>query len=187
MRPITYRDLDGEPVTEDFYFHYSVAEAVEMKVVFGDDIQAKIQALLKAQNGQEIVMIFKGIIADSIGKKSANNKNFIKTPELREEFMGSDAYSEMLLWLLSDQKNMATFVNGIFPPNMAERVNELVAKREAEAKTTTTVDLPKEDIPAFKLPKAPSIQSPIGSTPRPTAKSFIDMTPEEFSEWKTNQ
>lgn len=186
-RTITYKDLDGNTLTEDFYFHYSTAEATELKTVLGDNMQDRIKALIAAEDAKAVIKIFRGVIADSVGKKSANGKSFLKTDELRDEFMGSDAYSEMLLWLLSDQNNMAQLINGLFPTNFNERV---VALAEAHGGNKITVDLPKEEVLAPNLKNlgpAPSIQSPIGSTPRPIAKSFIDMTPEEFAEWKSHQ
>lgn len=169
-RTITYKDLDGNTFTEDFYFHYSTAEATELKAVFGENMQDRIQALIQTKNAKEVIHIFRGVIADSVGRKSANGKSFIKTDEFRDEFMGSDAYSEMLLWLLSDQNNMALLVNGLFPKNMTERVGVLAEARGVK----TTVDLPTEN------------QTSISSVlPKPnltvvSEKKFSDYTREEL-------
>lgn len=188
-RTIKYKDLDGNDLEEDFYFHYSTGEATELRITLGDNIQAKIQRLIESENTKEIVQIFKDIIADSIGRRSDNGKSFIKNQQIREEFMGSDAYSELLLWLFERTENMSNFVNGIFPANMQQRVGEIVQQRETSNKIT--VELPKESVPTPTIPKM-SIQSPIGSQPRIKShdvetKTFMDMTPEEFSAWKASQ
>lgn len=192
-RPIRYRDLDNNVVEEEFYFHYSTAEAVELKTVLGEDMHARIQKLIEAENAKEIISIFRGLISDSVGKKSITGKAFIKSDEIRDEFMNSDAYSELLIWLLSATENMSTFINGVFPENMQERVTQLAEERASQGKMI--VDLPKEAVLAPNLKNlgpVPSIQSPIGSQPRPRALNisgtdFMNMTFEEFAEWKANQ
>jgi hypothetical protein len=170
-RTITYQNLDGKTLTEDFYFHYSTGEATELKIRFGETMQERIEALVNAKDGEEIIKIFRGIIADSIGRKSPNGKSFIKNDEIREEFMGSDAYSEMLLWLLERTENMSEFVNGIFPTNMVERT---AALEHARSSTKTSVELPVDN------QTSSSVLLPRPNLTIVPEKKFLDYTREEL-------
>ena len=56
---------------------------------------------------------FEDLILRSYGKKSLDGKQFEKSPEMSIAFQQTEAYSELVVELLSDANAAAAFVNGI--------------------------------------------------------------------------
>lgn len=116
-KTMTYKDYDGNEVTEDFYFNLSKAELLELEIstdkVAG--IEATVNRLKDERNGAEIIKMFKDIIRKSIGKKSADGRRFIKNDEIADEFMQTEAYSDLIMELCTDGEKGAAFFNAIVP------------------------------------------------------------------------
>jgi len=119
-KTITYEDLDGNPITEDFYFNLSKAELAEMELAVQGGLSEHLQKIVKSQDGGEIIATFKKIIGDSIGRRSEDGKRFIKSEEIKQEFFQSDAYSALFMDLVTDADAAANFVNGIMPKDMGD-------------------------------------------------------------------
>lgn len=117
-KTITYEDFNGDMVTEDHFFHISKADLVELEVSHEGGMAAWLQKIVESNNGKDIIEEFKKLLLMSYGKKSADGKRFIKTQELREEFLSSEAYSTLFMELVTDAAAAAAFVNGIVPKNL---------------------------------------------------------------------
>ena len=128
-KSITYTDLSGETVTEDFYFHLSKADLVEMEMSHKGGMSAFLQRIAKSEDGKAIISEFKNLILGAYGQKSDDGRRFIKSEALREEFMSSEAYSALFFELCTDANAAAEFVNGIVPPNLDQ---EMAAVAKAE-------------------------------------------------------
>jgi hypothetical protein len=134
-KSITFEDLNGQQVTEDYYFHLTRANLVEMQMSTNDTyekdgevlegMQAKMQRIIDAGDGAQIMATFKDLILSSYGKKSPDGRQFIKTPELRQEFEMSEAYSTLFMELCTDAQAAADFVNGIVPKGMDQEIAKL--------------------------------------------------------------
>lgn len=165
-KTITFPDLDGNLVTEDFYFHLTKAEIVRMELGVRGGLSEKLQALIDAKNGGEIVANFEEIILSAYGERSADLRRFIKTPQLREEFKQTEAYSQLFMELVGNVEASSEFILGIVPGDLAEAV------KEKNAVNSNVFDAPK-DKDAFPLPD-----------PRPavpyTASELMHMSPEQF-------
>jgi hypothetical protein len=57
--------------------------------------------------------VFKDIILKSYGIKSDDGKRFIKSPAISEEFSQTEAYSELMVELIGNEKAASEFVNGL--------------------------------------------------------------------------
>lgn len=119
-KTITYEDFNGDTVNEDFFFHLSKAELVELELSHDGGLSQALQRIIDAEDGKSIVAEFKNIILSSYGKKSPDGKRFVKTQEIREEFESSEAYSTLFMELVTDADKAAEFVNGIVPQGLAE-------------------------------------------------------------------
>ena len=84
-KTITYEDFNGEEVSEDFFFHLSKAELVELELSHEGGLSESLQRIVAAQDGKSIIAEFKNILLTSYGQKSADGKRFIKNQQLREE------------------------------------------------------------------------------------------------------
>lgn len=115
-KTFTYTDYNGNSVTEDFYFNLTKAEIleIEMSTDKAVGLEAMILELEAERDGKKIMDMFKKIIRMSIGKKSADGRRFIKNDEIADEFMQTEAYSDLLIELLDAEKG-AAFFNAIVP------------------------------------------------------------------------
>ena len=112
-KTITYKDYDGNQRTEDHYFNLSKIEVVEMEMTLDGGMVKYFERIIEEKNPKRMWDIFTEIIAKAYGVKSVDGKRFIKKPELAEEFMQTEAYTDLMLELLSDAKVAADFMNAI--------------------------------------------------------------------------
>jgi hypothetical protein len=124
-KSITFEDLNGQEVTEDHFFHLSKADLVEMELSQEGGLSKKLEEVVESGDGKSIIETFKKLVLDAYGKKSDDGRRFIKTPELRAEFEGSEAYSALFMELVTNADAAAEFVNGIVPRGMEQDVEKL--------------------------------------------------------------
>lgn len=117
----TYNDYNGSTRTEDFYFNLTEAEITEMEVSVEGGLVEMINRIVSAQDGKQIVALFKDIILRAYGEKSPDGRRFIKTQELRDAFSQTEAYSDLFMELATDSDAAANFVNGIIPAQRSEK------------------------------------------------------------------
>lgn len=115
IKPITYTDYDGETRTENFHFNLTKAELAELNLTTEGGLQNVIRNIINSKDVPEITKWFKKIITMSYGQKSADGRRFIKSQELTDEFLQTEAYSELFINLLSDEKEATDFIDGILP------------------------------------------------------------------------
>lgn len=116
-KTMTYTDYNGNQVTDDFYFNLTKAELIELEISTDKaaGLEATINKLQEELNGAEIMALFKKIIRKAIGKKSVDGKRFIKNDEIADEFMQTEAYSDLFMDICTDAKKAAEFFNAIVP------------------------------------------------------------------------
>lgn len=144
-KTITYTDYNGDQKTEDFYFNVTKAELMEMEMEKDGGMAEYLTTLVESTNPKEIIAVIKDLIRRSIGKKSEDGRRFIKNQEIVDDFMQTEAYSELFMEFASDAEEAARFVNGIVPNEVAA-----AAKKKSEEDKRTPVKL--EDM----LPASPT-------------------------------
>lgn len=125
-KTVTYEDpFNNVEVTEDLYFNLTNAELVAMEVSIPGDTSLKehLEAIAKAENGQQIMDAMEWIIFRAYGKRTDGGK-FIKNDQLREEFKSSEAYSTMFMEMVTDADKALEFVSGILPKNLGNENQE---------------------------------------------------------------
>lgn len=126
-KEITYVDYNDQERKETFYFNLSKAELAEMKLSSAGGLETYIQKIIEVQDSKEMVKVFKDLILMSYGEKSPDGRRFIKNQELRDAFSQTEAYSNLFMELVSDDKAAAAFVNGIMPADIQK---EMAAVKE---------------------------------------------------------
>lgn len=121
---IKYEDYNGEIREEDFYFNLSKAELTEMMFSVEGGLENKIRKIIDAKNTPELIKLVKDIIIKSYGEKSADGKRFIKSKELTEAFMQTEAYSELYIELATNDIAAADFIFGILPTSISDQLNK---------------------------------------------------------------
>jgi hypothetical protein len=163
-KTVTFENFDGETVTEDFYFNLTKSELLELEVSEEGGFSETMQEIIKAGNGKEIIAGFKRILLLSVGKR--RGQSFVKNQEIREEFEGSPAFSELFMELATNAQAGAEFVNGVIPKGLAEQVQGQLPLPPVE----TEVPVSQENIENIEA----AAQMP----------DFSTMTPEEFAAWR---
>jgi len=124
-KTITYEDFNGDEVSEDFFFHLSKAELVEMELSHQGGLAESLQKIIAAEDGKGIIAEFKNIILSAYGKRSEDGKRFVKNSTVREEFESSEAYSTLFMELVTDTDKAVEFVNGIIPRDLPEEAAKI--------------------------------------------------------------
>ncbi len=127
-RDITYEDLDGETITETFYFNLNKVELVELEVEHRDGLREAMMRIIKSNDRKEIVAEFQKIILMSYGVRADDGKAFLKSDELRKKFSQSLAYPELFMELATNEESAATFINGIMPKGFVEEMEKAAAE-----------------------------------------------------------
>ena len=136
---IEYTDYNGQPRKENFYFNLSKAELMEMELSTKAGVEEMIRMLIATNDNEKIVKIYKDLILKSYGIKSEDGRRFIKTPELREAFEQSEAYSEFFIRLISNTEEQTAFINGVINGvNVPEMKEEDAVKKLKELGYDTT-------------------------------------------------
>ena len=114
-KTITYTDYNGVSRTEDFYFNLTKAELITMEATTEGGLQARLGKIIAANDNVAVMNEFIKLIKMSYGVKSEDGRRFIKSEEISKEFMETEAYSEFLMELCTDDQAAANFVNAVVP------------------------------------------------------------------------
>lgn len=120
---VEYEDFDGNKVKQKCYFNLTKAEITEIQLSTKDGYDKKLKNLSASGNTGGVVTSLKELILKAYGERTDDGK-FIKTPEISAAFAATDAYSEIFLKLLSDEKEQQAFFLGIMPKDVSAAVKE---------------------------------------------------------------
>lgn len=143
-KTIVYDDLDGVSRSEDFYFNLSVSELTDMASDEDNALVAKLVALGESEEGAHIMRLFKDIVGSAIGQRSEDARRFVKSAQITEEFITSEAYNALLIEFITNPTVATDFINNLIPAN----VLKLVADEQAKAEQKT-IDVPLPEEPAY--------------------------------------
>ncbi len=120
-KTITYKDLDGNPVTEDFYFNLSKSEITKMELAKGEGgLSGHLKRVVASNDGAAIMATFEDILSKAYGLRGADNKQFEKSPEISKKFMQTGAYDELFMELVTDADASSLFIRSIVPVDLTE-------------------------------------------------------------------
>lgn len=112
-KTITYVDYEGVERKEDFYFNLSRAELLDLDLNQDGGMKAYLQEIIDAKDKVKIWNVFTKLVKLSYGIKTDDGKRFKKNPELTDAFVQSEAFSELMVELTSNENAAAAFANGI--------------------------------------------------------------------------
>lgn len=121
-KDITYQDFNDVERTETFYFNLSRAEVAQMELSRHGGLSTYLQNLISAKDGAAIVENFNAIIMKSVGRRSADGRNFEKSEEISSDFASTGAYDALFMELITDPAAAAVFVRGIVPKDLADKM-----------------------------------------------------------------
>lgn len=105
----------GVGTKKKYYFQLTRLDTVELNV------QQDLNEIAEARDGQQVLTALKRMVAASVGVNMGGK--FVKNELIRDEFMASEAYGDLVFWLIDGanednpaaSKRVAAFVNGIIP------------------------------------------------------------------------
>jgi hypothetical protein len=112
---IKYTDYDGNVREEEFYFNLNEAELVELEASYNGSLTATIERLSSTQDKKVIIEIFKDLVLKAYGEKAIDGRRFIKSQELRDSFIQTEAYNKLFMDLATDADAATAFLKGIVP------------------------------------------------------------------------
>ena len=126
-KTITFEDFDGNDVTEDFYFNLSKSDIAEMEMSQKDGLTKYIKRIVAENDGAKLIVIFKELLIKSVGKRSEDGRRFIKNQEITDDFVQTNAYSELFVELATNADAAAAFIAGVVPESMKNAIEEASA------------------------------------------------------------
>ena len=130
-KTITFENLNGEQVTRDYYFNINKAELLSLQLSEKGGLDKKLEKIQQEDDYNGLFEFIKTIILLSYGEKDDDGIKFIKARngiKLATEFEQSEAFSELIMELISSADALNAFVNGIIPKDIAATANQLQAK-----------------------------------------------------------
>lgn len=121
---IKYTDYNGQERNEKHYFNLTEAELMEMEMGTTGGWANMMQSIIDAQDTPSLIKIFKKLILQAYGEKSADGKRFIKSEELSIAFSQTGAYSTLFMELALDAQAASDFILGIIPEELAKKAKE---------------------------------------------------------------
>lgn len=129
-KTITYKDLDGNELTEDFYFHLSKATIAKMELSRSGGLTTYLREIVAKDDPQKIIDAFEDIIKRTIGRRSEDGKGFIQNDEIVNAFIATEAYSNLFYELVTDAVKSAEFINGVMPDDIRKKMQEAPVELE---------------------------------------------------------
>lgn len=116
--PIKYTDYDGNEREEEHRFNLSKAELIDLEYSIPGGLKQHLENIVKSKDTVEIYKMFSFVIDKAYGIKSPDGKSFKKSEEITKAFKETEAYSELLMKIISDASFAAKFVNEILPKDI---------------------------------------------------------------------
>lgn len=122
-KTVTYTDFDGNERTEDFYFHLTEQELTEWELSVDGGLSGVLTRIVNSRDNKKLVEIFKDLLIKSYGVKTPDGRGFIKNEEALNNFIYTQAFSDIYMELATDDKAASEFVNGVIPASLVKATN----------------------------------------------------------------
>ena len=114
-KTVTYTDFDGNERTEDFYFNFTEQEITQMELSTEGGLSALIARITAAKSQKELIELFKKLVLDAYGVKTPDGRKFIKNDAVREDFVSTQAFSDIYMELVTDADAASDFFKRVIP------------------------------------------------------------------------
>lgn len=137
---VTFENYDGEKITKDLYFNLTKAEITKLQLSYEGGFDKYIDSIIHPLSGnpdpKKIMDLFEMLILKAYGIRTEDG-GFVKSPEKAQEFLSTDAYSELFMRLIGDEKAQTEFFLGIMPRDIAAQASAELVKKNSEPEVIT--------------------------------------------------
>lgn len=131
---VTFENFDGEKVSKDLYFNLTKAEITKLQLSYPEGFDKHIDNIIHPLSGdpdpKKIMDLFEMLILKAYGVRTEDG-GFVKSQAKAEEFLSTDAYSELFMRLIADEKAQTEFFLGIMPRELAAQASAEIEKNKA--------------------------------------------------------
>jgi hypothetical protein len=121
-RVISFEDLDGNPVEQEWYFTLSEADASDMDLAHHENLEEYLTDVLKRKDSKTWLAILKDLLFASVGKREGNL--LVKDESVLREFKFGGAYKQLFSELIEMDDAGAEFFNSIMPAKIQAKIAE---------------------------------------------------------------
>lgn len=123
-KTITYTDYNGVERKEDFLFNLTKTELMKWDLKTPGGLASKLEKITQQFDVPSLTSFIEDLIDKSYGIKSDDGVRFIKDEKLSTMFRQTEAYDQLFIELLSNEKKTTDFINGILPKELLDQVKE---------------------------------------------------------------
>ena len=123
-KTIEYTNYNGEKRKKDFFFNLKKSELVDLQYSTPQGFIDYITKITESQDNQALWKAFRDIVLLAYGEKSDDGERFVKSKEISEGFEQTEAFSELIMELMSGSDAAANFINSIMPKDLVEAVEK---------------------------------------------------------------
>ena len=114
-KKIKYADFNGVEREETHYFNLTRSEAIEYNWSVPGGIQEILERIVAEQDIKQILEHLKEILSRAYGVKSPDGRTIDKDTQHWKTFVGSMAYDELFMELITDPNYAGQFIKSIVP------------------------------------------------------------------------
>lgn len=121
-KEITFEDLDGNEITQEWWFRLDKTDALDMDIVHEKDPANYLKQIMKDQDSRKLLRVWRELLFASVGKREGNL--LVKSPEILAEFQQSGAYNQFFSELIEADDAGASFFVSIMPKDVQEKIQK---------------------------------------------------------------
>jgi hypothetical protein len=141
-KTITYEDFEGNKKTRDFYFHMNQVEFAKLNGEIPGGLEKRIQEIIADQDQDAMLRMIDLLVSRSYGERDEDGFTKIgrNGRPLYEKFVNTSAYDNLIIELISGEKNIVGFLSGIMPKEIQAKLDEEMKKQQAAGNITALPD-----------------------------------------------
>ena len=117
---ITFKNLDGEEVTEDWYFSLAEADLADLPFMHDANRDEVLTNIAKNKDSAGWLKILKMVIFASVGRRDGNR--LMKDEETVKDFRYGGAYTEFFADLITQEDAGWGFFQSILPERLLKQL-----------------------------------------------------------------
>lgn len=127
---ITFENLDGEQVTEEWYFSLAESDLAELPIMRDGNHEQILNEIIQNKKAGDWLDILKMVIFASVGRREDNL--LIKDEETRRQFEYGGAYREFFSTLIAQNDAGYGFFRSTLPARLSKKLDEVEANQQRE-------------------------------------------------------
>ena len=139
---VTYEDYNGVTRKEDLYFNINESEMILLDNKTPGGLHKKLEVVANTMDNVQIMDYFMMLIKEAYGVKSDDGKRFVKSEEITNEFLQSEAFNVFFMKLINDEDGLVDrFIAGILPRITEQDVAKAKKKMQEDVMVIETKEL----------------------------------------------